>query len=322
MSELTKVEYSHLIREFCNCVLNIDKDSPDFEGLEKCDKDFCDTYSCKFNDLKNTKLNSSLVQVQVRQACDDYCKKMFDTKKTPYIFYNKQFNMNYINSINEYCQKYNVELPEELSTVLELISLECIEFQNNNMQILDVIAADIQLQTTRNQAAIDDLITDIDEAKKQLGDINDIISEYDKKLIESERKTHESNVTILGIFSAVVLVFNGTLAFSSSILQNLNSSSIYRIVFCSLIIGLVLINVLYGLFYYINGIVKKDKQKLKPFWISNIIIILMIIACISVWWFGGVEKRREMIKNEISTSETSEVTTSNEVLNDNLNGKN
>ena len=90
-------------------------------------------------------------------------------------------------------------------------------------------------------------------------------------------------IAILGIFAAVVLAFTGGIAFSTSVLQNLHISSIYRIVLAVVIIGLVLVNLLYGLFYYIGQLVNKNAENnLKPLWIVNLVFLLILIAIIIV----------------------------------------
>lgn len=51
---------------------------------------------------------------------------------------------------------------------------------------------------------------------------------------------------------------------------------VYRTVFISLVIGFILINILYGLFYYINSIVNKQKS-ISPMIISNIVVLVLLI---------------------------------------------
>ena len=66
---------------------------------------------------------------------------------------------------------------------------------------------------------------------------------------------------------------------------------------------------IWGLFYYINKIVyHPEKQSLKPLWVTNGILIGLIV-CVSVaWLFGAVEWRNEYVNNHIA-EETSSVQT-------------
>lgn len=128
---------------------------------------------------------------------------------------------------------------------------------------------------------------------------DEVKSDYQetKDKLESSQKEY---ITILGIFAAVVLAFTGGLAFSTSALNNISQSSIYRTVLVTLIIGLVLINALFGLFYYINTLVGKEK-KILPLVISNVIITLMLGATVIAWHKGIVERRNIEIETELLT---------------------
>ena len=86
--------------------------------------------------------------------------------------------------------------------------------------------------------------------------------------------------------------------------------SVYRIITVSLVIGLVLINVLFGLFYYVDRLVNglnEERKKLRPLIISNIVICILLIITVYAWSCGWVEKRDASL-NEPKTSEiTSEI---------------
>ena len=122
---------------------------------------------------------------------------------------------------------------------------------------------------------------------------------------ESLGNAQREYIAILGIFAAVVLAFTGGIAFSTSVLQNLHVSSIYRIVLAIVIMGLVLTNLLYGLFYYIGQLVNKNSaNNIKPLWIINIVFISMILVIICAWHCGFVEKRNARINREKSSIQT------------------
>lgn len=61
-------------------------------------------------------------------------------------------------------------------------------------------------------------------------------------------------VTILGIFSSIVLTFVAGMVFSSSILSNIDKVNIYHLVFVMLLIGLLIFNLFYFQFEYIQKI--------------------------------------------------------------------
>ena len=162
-------------------------------------------------------------------------------------------------------------------------------------------AADRNLIQT---SSIADIKAQVTEESSQVQQLSDTIKGISKDL-ESSKDAQKEYIAILGIFAAVVLAFTGGIAFSTSIFQNLHRSSIYRIVLLSLIIGLVLINILYGLFYYVDRLVnKKDKRKIKPLWITNLIFLLLICATVWSWYMGVAEKRNARIENVIVEEES------------------
>ena len=67
-------------------------------------------------------------------------------------------------------------------------------------------------------------------------------------------------IAILGIFSAVALTFTGGMSFAGSALQNIENSDPYKIAFIVLLVGVVLINALFGMFYYIDKLVHKKPK--------------------------------------------------------------
>lgn len=157
----------------------------------------------------------------------------------------------------------------------------------------------------------------ITEIKAQLNKINDDLGKTvneQKDVKEELGKQQKEYVAILGIFASVVLAFTGGIAFSTSVLENIDSVSAYRIIIVALIIGLVLINIIFALFYYIGLLVDKTKEEksLRPLWISNLIILGLLLIIILAWYFGAIEYRdtkiesrlHEIIAEQFSSSES------------------
>lgn len=166
------------------------------------------------------------------------------------------------------------------------------------------------------QSQIKQIQTEIDKAKTA------------QKNVENELgKQQKEYIAILGIFAAVVLAFTGGIAFSTSVLNNINAVSPYRIIVVSLIIGLVLINVLFALFYYVDRLVnglQGDRGKIKPLVISNMVLCILLFLTIYAWSCGWVEKRDTRLSESPIEKETTIVddstddneTDSNETVND------
>ena len=142
------------------------------------------------------------------------------------------------------------------------------------------------------EADIDDLQAQINNVKSEVIKAQGQQEDVERKLGNSQKEY----ITILGIFAAVVLAFTGGLAFSTSVLNNIAQVSAYRAVIISLIIGLVLANVLFGLFYYINKLVGRE-AKIRPLVVSNIVMISLILFTVAAWSFGWIESRNARINN-------------------------
>lgn len=172
-----------------------------------------------------------------------------------------------------------------------------IDISNNIKKLYD----HINLEVSRI-----DYINKLFNNVKQDENLNTLISKINT--YEIERKTFEAKqeeikakissqekeyITILGIFAAIVLAFTGGFSFTSSIFDNLNQASIYRTLILTLVIGFVLINMLYGLFFYINSLINKSTS-IKPILYFNLILLILILLIIISWLFGFVEWRNTL----------------------------
>lgn len=151
---------------------------------------------------------------------------------------------------------------------------------------------------------INSQLTTLENDIKKAQQIKEDYDKTEKKIIDVEQKINSAQkeyITILGIFASIVLAFTGGIAFSTSVLNNIAQASIYRTIIISLIIGLVLINILFGLFFYINKLVGKE-GKIQPLIISNAVILVLILVTVLIWHFGWVEARNERIETAGSSS--------------------
>lgn len=97
-------------------------------------------------------------------------------------------------------------------------------------------------------------------------------------------------VTILGIFAAIVLAFVGGITFTSSVLENIDKPSVFRLVIIADLVGAVLVAVIYmliSLIFTIND--KEDKLVSAESYITKFNKALLIIAVITVFaWIANV----------------------------------
>lgn len=101
---------------------------------------------------------------------------------------------------------------------------------------------------------------------------------------------HEQSIAILGIFSAVVLAFMGGISFSSAVLQNIQSISMFRLIVALVLLGFVVCNTIFILLRCILHIVCKD-NKSKSFVggmvFVNITLVMVLLITILTYGFGG-----------------------------------
>ncbi len=84
-------------------------------------------------------------------------------------------------------------------------------------------------------------LQDFDEKMSRVKDISirlDNLNKNYKKLSEELNKQQTQYITILGIFASIVLTFVGGLAFSTSVLSNIDKANAYRLVFVMAFIAL------------------------------------------------------------------------------------
>ena len=120
------------------------------------------------------------------------------------------------------------------------------------------------------QSRVETLTAEINEAHEKQEEMN--------KELKSQQREY---VAILGIFAAVVITFIGGLAFSTSVLNNIDKVSTAKLMMIALTIGLVLVHVIFGLFHYVDMLVNGtcESWKVIALLISSVIIIA-VMACI------------------------------------------
>lgn len=314
--------------------------------------------------------NEEKIQQLVYKNCNNYFKRSLLLESTPYDFYDSASMKDHIDCLKKYfLQKYKMRLPVQIEIICMYISLKCEEFQNfqayfnNQMLFVSNYKSNVFLKTLHdyrselNKSAnkTEDLNTKAQDLQKKAEELNEKTKELDiraqdfeKKALElddklkkaeknirktenrSAKKMTEASVTVLGIFSAVILTFNAALSLSASVLQNINITSIYRLMLISLVIGLIAFNLIFALFYYLNvfrsklagsdevELKKLGKKSLIVFWVTDIILVLLMLLVVVAWWIGIVESRNDRfehidettaVSTEISSSFSDDIST-------------
>jgi hypothetical protein len=178
--------------------------------------------------------------------------------------------------------KVNIDISNSIRKLYDHVSLD----------IARISYSDAADRKVSGEEAINDLRTQIDEVKNKLENSQKEYKDIENKLENSQREY----IAILGIFAAVVLAFTGSIAYSTSVLNNISQVSAYKTIVIATLIGVVMVNVLFGLFYYINSLVNK-KRMIFPLVISNAVLIVILLLAVIAWSYGAVEKRDARILN-------------------------
>lgn len=136
-------------------------------------------------------------------------------------------------------------------------------------------------------------------ALHQIENVNNIfansIEEAKENLQKQIKGVEKEYITILGIFAAIVLAFVGGITFSTSVLQNISATSIFRLLLVVDFLAFVLINTIYILLKFIFAI--NDKNT-KLFNIKALNIACLLIAIIIVIsWIFNVDQVPDFISN-------------------------
>ena len=139
-------------------------------------------------------------------------------------------------------------------------------------------------------------------AEKALAQANEMAKSFEEKTERNSQKFREmldeskrDYVTILGIFAAIVLAFTAGLSFSSSILQNINQASIYRLSFMAVFIGFFIFNIIIALFSFLTAMATPKKSntlsaistKGNAIFIALLLLIILARAVNITAFFAG-----------------------------------
>lgn len=197
-------------------------------------------------------------------------------------------------------------------------------------------------ESTKNFATIDDQYKQLKEEakkteesidiqcrelrKKAEDDYNSLKDDYNSlknDVNDKEKRYIEYSITILGIFSAIVLTFNAGVAFTSLVLENLISATIYKSCLIAVVFGLILGNVILGMFAYLEYVRKKhDGDSKKRFskitsatiWM-NVLLIAILVLDFFAWRCDWLDIKNEENLETTTNSTVIEATVSVELEN-------
>lgn len=200
---------------------------------------------------------------------------------------------------------YNPQNRDEQGNLIDISDSIQKLYDHVSLDIARISYSDAGDRKTAGEAAIVDIQSQLKQIQIEIEN-----TEIAQRNVEEELgKQHREYISILGIFAAVVLAFTGSIAFSTSVFYNINTVSAYRVIVLALVIGLVLINILFALFYYIDRLVNgtnETKTRIKPMIISNSVIGGLLLIVILGWSYGWIENRNKKFNQEMPTESFSE----------------
>lgn len=200
-----------------------------------------------------------------------------------------------------------------------------VDISNQLKKLYDHVSLDIARITYSDAAdyrllqneSINDIKAEVSDLQKGINDLQKRLDKSANKIKSAYKKVENAQkeyIAILGIFASIILTFISGIVFTTSILQNIHNASIYRIVLITLLIGLIVLNAVYLLFYFIERIVKNHKKienKTKNtnerrwfIYVLNSIILLLVVLTVLSWKLGIVENRNKEINNTSVIQET------------------
>lgn len=126
------------------------------------------------------------------------------------------------------------------------ITTEVIQDSINNVQI-EAKLAEIQAKAAQENATTAATVA-ADIAVKN-------------EMVKVTRTVSETTVTVLGIFSAIVITVVAGLIFSSSVFENISSAGLSKVILTTSVVGFVCVNILIAMFYYIDRYKYADEKK-------------------------------------------------------------
>ena len=292
------VDYSKLeilIDKFCDVIL-IKGDCPDFEkGIEFVES---------LNNDEKSNLNleepekDNKIRIMVQNRVVSYLKSFdYSSDATKII---RPFEFDSGGAYEEFCDKIqkaykdsnqNAKLPSVLVFVCEYIN-ETSEhyrifghfYDSRSLESSHKILSDMKIEA--NKAADEAVKKATEEAAKKA--VDEALS---SAMIDVNKNITKNSVTILGIFSGIVLTVVGGLFYSSAVLESVSATNLYKLICIAALVGIVCIDLLLIMFRYIDKIRTTEKDEQGSFLQgvkSNAWPIIVNILLIAIMIFSGV----------------------------------
>ncbi|MBQ8133493.1 MAG: hypothetical protein IJ192_03660 [Clostridia bacterium] len=186
---------------------------------------------------------------------------------------NLRFLRKYVDK--KYCEPVEgAYLDKEIRQIVKL--LDHLNLESSRIEVI-----------TRNESQFEDLKIQLKNIKNE----SEIAQKQLEKATRKARAMQTELISILSVFSAVILVFFVDTQSITSAMISMQSTSIFRLILVLSICGLILFNGLFLLFQFISYIISKNSDDkvvmlkfVKPIIILNIVLVLLIVLDVACWY--------------------------------------
>lgn len=193
---------------------------PQQEFIEECWKKFCEVYDDPDFRHSYFTISSSLEKYDPAQ------------RDSLAVYFNSV--VNYVEEQEIAESGENERVKKSVKKLLDHVELECLRI--NRME---------KVQRDADRA---------ERLHKEAVALNNATKKTEKALNKRVSGYHEQSISILGIFSAVVVGFMSGLSMFTSGFNKLNEVSVYIVAFYSVIVGIILFDILFMLIFFIAKI--------------------------------------------------------------------
>lgn len=208
------------------------------------------------------KINNLLSQITESDLDENNTAQMESLCKNVKQYYEEaEFNRHLYSEVSDFIYKMHEENFEYLIKNLSILKQYCInnkqykEYAININKLIDHIKLEmlrINYTEKRQKTYLAAILNKSKSETKSLKDTIDKIKDDYKKQKNEVDKWYSNVVSILGIFSAIIIAFFGGLSVLGSSLENINKVGGYKLIFVILVIAFIMFNVIFMLLHVIS----------------------------------------------------------------------
>lgn len=138
---------------------------------------------------------------------------------------------------------------------------------------------------------INDVQKENSNIKGSLDETNEELKRLIQETKKQQKEMQQEYVAILGIFASIVLAFVGDITFSTSVLENIDTISVHRLIFITSFIGAISFDIIWLLTVFIYKIAVSRNNNVSELLLNVFKAVnigcFVIIACTTINYFCG-----------------------------------